>query len=291
MPVPIPPSIHSHPDPLLRRLRLTTPQGSEASARSELRDVHVVGFLFGSEVNTTRFGRELYQDVVDLCRRHPHRFKCIYVSIDPTEASYRASTAGKPWLSMVWEDGSSPVDDEQLPEEVHTAHDETFIHNITEAPLSPADSDRPASSSVAQAIDEPPLSRIAIAEMFSVLAVPHLAIYHVPTARVLTPNVKPHSLGPDRRHKTMESWLAGRSTESGDSLLGAKELVHRLRWTLTLALLAISYNLLRHFGGEAFDVDVVCARISLVQLVQKRFFAPVGGDEGQSPVSLNDAIA
>lgn len=54
-----------HPDPLLGRLRLRDSKGKAmldpGHPSSELRDAVVIGFLFGSEVDTSRYGRELYQ--------------------------------------------------------------------------------------------------------------------------------------------------------------------------------------------------------------------------------------
>lgn len=54
----IPEALYAHPDPLLSRLRLNDSKGNfmtkPAASSSELRDVQVVGLLFGAEVERER---------------------------------------------------------------------------------------------------------------------------------------------------------------------------------------------------------------------------------------------
>ena len=63
----IPQALYAHPDPLLSRLRLNDSTGQfmtkPASSSSELRDVQVVGLLFGAEVERERApnSREFYK--------------------------------------------------------------------------------------------------------------------------------------------------------------------------------------------------------------------------------------
>jgi hypothetical protein len=63
----IPSALYAHPDPLLSRLRLNDSKGNfidrPAASSSELRDVKVIGLLFGAEVERERgqFSREFYK--------------------------------------------------------------------------------------------------------------------------------------------------------------------------------------------------------------------------------------
>lgn len=41
--------MYTHPDPILKRLRLTDSHGKEVNLQQEFRDTEFVGFLFGSE--------------------------------------------------------------------------------------------------------------------------------------------------------------------------------------------------------------------------------------------------
>ena len=129
---PVPLELRTHPDPLLRRLRLRDAHGQPASLKKVLGEASVVGFFFG----TAQFrGKVRYEagavallcvatdarlaqlklawpeltllqpadfakDLERFCRRNPHRFKAIYVSVDADKASADAMTANKPYLSM-----------------------------------------------------------------------------------------------------------------------------------------------------------------------------------------------
>lgn len=63
----VPEALYAHPDPLLSRLRLNDSNGKSmtnpAASSSELRDVQVVGLLFGAEVERERgqSSREFYK--------------------------------------------------------------------------------------------------------------------------------------------------------------------------------------------------------------------------------------
>lgn len=67
-------------------------------------DAQVVGFLFSMN---WKYDRKAFQtNVMELCQRNPHRFKCIYVSIDSCKQDFDRATRDKPWFNMIWEDGS-----------------------------------------------------------------------------------------------------------------------------------------------------------------------------------------
>lgn len=102
---------------MLRRLRLRDPYGKGVDLKKEFRDTEVVGFLFGSSwsqgkveefykvrfcshTGTLNWVRKIAQDIVTFSRRHPHRFKCIYCSVDTDEAAYKQNTENRPWLAM-----------------------------------------------------------------------------------------------------------------------------------------------------------------------------------------------
>lgn len=144
---PPPASLYAHPDPLLRRLRLLGSHGEPlldpASSSSEISEVVVLGLLFGAEAYAMRRDdlyavsvgtsassetrssvRYSHQDVYELCRLQPHRFKsastsahrrqelmihcrCIYVSLDTSPSEMQKSLRGKNWLAMHFNDEST----------------------------------------------------------------------------------------------------------------------------------------------------------------------------------------
>ncbi|KAH9440763.1 hypothetical protein Pst134EA_031435 [Puccinia striiformis f. sp. tritici] len=101
-----------HPDPILSRLLLNDQFGKPIqNPKLFFRDCKVVGFFFSS---IWKYDRESFQqNVMELCNRNPHRFKCIYVSIDSTKQDFISATKDKPWINMIWDDGSNMESEEK----------------------------------------------------------------------------------------------------------------------------------------------------------------------------------
>ncbi|KAH8918695.1 hypothetical protein BT69DRAFT_1267490, partial [Atractiella rhizophila] len=171
----VPQRLYTHPDPLLRRLRLRNGRGEEVDLMKELgSDVKAVGFLFAA--SWTRSSVEAYKGLLDFARWQPHRFKLVYVSVDTDEKTYHANVLGREWLAMEWNDGSNlpsdrdPSDTTPLPP---LSRNESF--------LLPFEPDLDFSLS----LEDPtgaqytrPYSRVFLAEKYGVLGVPNLLVYH-----------------------------------------------------------------------------------------------------------------
>jgi hypothetical protein len=89
---------YSHPDPLLRRLRLRNGYGKEVDLDREFKDAKLVLFLFGATWRNCIM--EPYDNVANFARRHPHQCKVVYVSADSNERAFEQNTRQKPWLAM-----------------------------------------------------------------------------------------------------------------------------------------------------------------------------------------------
>ncbi|POW09911.1 hypothetical protein PSHT_08892 [Puccinia striiformis] len=101
-----------HPDPILSRLLLNDQFGKPIqNPKLFFRDCKVVGFFFF--INMEIRSRIIQQNVMELCNRNPHRFKCIYVSIDSTKQDFISATKDKPWINMIWDDGSNMESEEK----------------------------------------------------------------------------------------------------------------------------------------------------------------------------------
>ena len=90
--------LYSHPDPLLRRLRLRNGYGKEVDLEREFKDAKLVLFLFGATWRNCIM--EPYDNVANFARRHPHQCKVVYVSADSNERAFEQNTRQKPWLAM-----------------------------------------------------------------------------------------------------------------------------------------------------------------------------------------------
>lgn len=97
---------YQHTDPLLRRLRLVDSHGKPVNLKRYFQDCKVVALYFSSQWAGMPL-KEYQRTITDFQSRHPHEFKVIYVSVDVDEEWYKAGVEGKPWVSMVWNDGSS----------------------------------------------------------------------------------------------------------------------------------------------------------------------------------------
>ena len=87
------------------------------------------------------------------------------------------------------------------------------------------------------------------------LTVPTLVVYHIPTATVLSRNADPRELRSDNLDDTIAAWEAGNPSPVAQrkSLVGVREVLYRMRWTLALAVIALAFNLARVYGGDQFE--------------------------------------
>ncbi|CBQ73053.1 conserved hypothetical protein [Sporisorium reilianum SRZ2] len=247
---------YQHADPLLRRLRLVDAYGVPVDLRQTFRDTKVVGFYFASQWAGQPL-KEYHQAIADFCRHHPHEFKAVYVSVDVDEQWYKAGVKDKPWISMVWNDGSSmPAEradrtaapsspDGDLDELPRLYNNEDFLlANETDIDESLSHTDKSGEAYLR------PFSRVHLAAKLNIIAAPTLCIYHVPSGKMLEWNLRMGRLSAHRSKDTWDKWCAGESASSfsvGDAFAVAP-------YTFLVAILAVLYFVFVRFAGEEYNV-------------------------------------
>lgn len=251
-----PPEQYQHPDPLLRRLRLVDAFGVPVDLRKTFRDTKVVGFYFASQWAGQPL-KEYHQAISDFCRQHPHEFKAIYVSVDVDEQWYKAGVKDKPWISMVWNDGSSmPADradrtaaptspDGDLDELPRLYNNEDFLlANEQDIDESLSHTDKSGEAYLR------PFSRVHLAAKLNIIAAPTLCIYHLDSGEMLEWNVRMARLASHRSRETWEKWRAGESAGS----FGVKDAFAVAPYTLLVGVFALLYFLFVTWAGKEYNV-------------------------------------
>lgn len=251
-----PPEQYQHPDPLLRRLRLVDPHGVPVDLRRTFRDTKVVGFYFASQWAGQPL-KEYHQAISDFCRLHPHEFKAIYVSVDVDEQWYKAGVRDKPWISMVWNDGSSmPAEradrtaaptspDGDLDELPRLYNNEDFLlANEQDIDESLSHTDKSGEAYLR------PFSRVHLAAKLNIIAAPTLCIYHLESGKMLEWNVRMGRLASHRSKETWEKWRAGESAAS----FNARDVFAAAPYTFLLGLLMIVYFVFIRVMGEDYNM-------------------------------------
>lgn len=143
--------------------------------------------------------------------------RVVYVSVDSTHAQFQANTRGRNFLAMEWHDGSN----------LSTDSSDVPVPSPASAAAAPSASepfllagDRDLEDEVHHA-DLPgtlylrPYSRVYLAEKLQVLGVPNLAVYHLPTRRLLTAHAKIERLAEKRGGGRVdwEHWERGEKVE------------------------------------------------------------------------------
>lgn len=245
---------YQHPDPLLRRLRLVDAHGVPVDLRKTFRDTKVVGFYFASQWAGQPL-KEYHQTISDFCRQHPHEFKAIYVSVDVDEQWYKAGVKDKPWISMVWNDGSSmPAEradrtaansDGDLDELPQLYNNEDFLlANEQDIDESLSHTDKSGEAYLR------PFSRVHLAAKLNIIAAPTLCIYHVQSGKMLEWNVRMGRLSSNRSRETWEKWLAGESAAN----FGFTDALSVAPYTILIGLVALLYFIVVKVGGEEYNV-------------------------------------
>lgn len=237
MPYKPPKEYYSHPDPLLRRLRLRNGFGTLVNLEQEFRDTKVVLFFFGATWRGS--SQDPFSAVANFSKRYPHQLKVVFVSIDETERAYEQNTRQKPWLSMEWNDGSN-----------------VSTHLATEASPLPASPDplEPfllagdpdleedlSESDTTGSVYLRPYSRVYLADKWTVLGVPNLVVYHVPSQQVLSYHARFELLRESQLMATWDKWSRGEKIT-----FGVNDLVYALRWTILFGVVASIYLFLVH---------------------------------------------
>ncbi|PWN36098.1 uncharacterized protein FA14DRAFT_107460, partial [Meira miltonrushii] len=239
----LPPQSHyQHPDPLLRRLRLVDDKGHAINLKEFFDGVKIVAFYFSSQWAGQPL-KEYHNTISEFAREHQREFKVIYVSVDVDEQWYKAGVKGQPWVSMVWNDGSSlpspstanstspsaGTDDEPLPP---LFNNENFLlaqeFDIDES-LSKTDTSGEAYLR--------PFSRVHLASKLNIIAAPTVCIYHIEKQKMLDWNVRMARLHRDQRDETWSRWKKGESAKS----FGLSEALANSPGTVSLAIFVAVY--------------------------------------------------
>ncbi|KDN53485.1 hypothetical protein K437DRAFT_253190 [Tilletiaria anomala UBC 951] len=275
----LPPAVqYQHPDPLLRRLRLVDERGKAINLRKHFgRDVKCVGFYFSSQWAGQPL-KEYHKTITNFCLRHPNEFKVVYVSVDVDEQWYKAGIKGKPWVSMVWTDGSSPdPSSSETPSSATTTatqkdlaampHPSAALYNAENFLLA-GEADIDESLSHSDTSGEAylrPFSRVHLASKLNIIAAPTLCVYHLPSGKMLDWNVRMAKLNPSREADTWERWQKGEKVASA----GVIDVVARRPFTFVLFFISIIYFLFVRIAGPEYNY---VARF-LLQLDQK--YSPI----------------
>lgn len=251
-----PPEQYQHPDPLLRRLRLVDAYGVPVDLRKTFRDTKVVGFYFASQWAGQPL-KEYHQAIADFCRKHPHEFTAVYVSVDVDEQWYKAGVKDKPWISMVWNDGSSmPAEradrtaaptspDGDLDELPRLYNNEDFLlANEQDIDESLSHTDKSGEAYLR------PFSRVHLAAKLNIIAAPTLCIYHLESGKMLEWNVRMARLSSGRADETWQRWKNAERAAS----FGLQDAFAVAPYTFLAGLLALVYFFIVKFAGEDYNV-------------------------------------
>lgn len=251
----LPPQSHyQHPDPLLRRLRLVDDKGNAINLKDFFDGVKIVAFYFSSQWAGQPL-KEYHNTISEFAREHQREFKVIYVSVDVDEQWYKAGVKGQPWVSMVWNDGSSlpspnstnstspsaATDDDPLPP---LFNNENFLlaqeFDIDES-LSKTDTSGEAYLR--------PFSRVHLASKLNIIAAPTVCIYHIEKQKMLDWNVRMARLHRDQRDETWSRWKKGESAKS----FGFTEALANSPGTVSLAIFVAIYWMILLLGGQKYN--------------------------------------
>ncbi|GAA5829909.1 hypothetical protein JCM3766R1_006698 [Sporobolomyces carnicolor] len=249
MPYKPPPEHYTHPDPILRRLRLANGYGTRVDLSREFgRDVKLVLFFFAASWRGS--SREPFELVENFQRRYPHQLKVVFVSIDETKRNFDLNSRSKNYLSMVWNDGSNsgaPVparNEEDDPDRPAGGDDDGGDGDGDEPPLEPfllaGDADLEEDTSMdphtPASLYLRPFSRVHLTEKWHVLGVPNLVVYHVASREVLSYHARFELLKPHQLESTWDKWSRGERIT-----FGFKDFVIALRWTLLFLVVSLVY--------------------------------------------------
>jgi len=245
----------------LRRLRLVDGKGQPVNLREFFKGVKVVGFYFSSQWAGQPL-KEYHKTISEFSRRHTSEFKVIYVSVDVDEQWYKAGTKDMPWVSMVWNDGSSlPAERSQSPlngnagppsgsgsllSDEHAAlynNEDFLLANEPDIDESLSQNDSSGEAYLR------PFSRVHLAAKLNIIAAPTLCTYHIASRKMLDWNVRMGRLAHGRAEETWARWEKGEPAAS----FGMMDIIQAKPGTFVLTVVAMLYYLLVLFGGQDYN--------------------------------------
>ncbi|KAK0553304.1 hypothetical protein OC845_001304 [Tilletia horrida] len=258
------PEHYQHPDPLIRRLRLVDGKGQPVNLRQFFKNVKVVGFYFSSQWAGQPL-KEYHKTISEFSRRHDKEFKVIYVSVDVDEQWYKAGTKDMPWVSMVWNDGSSLPSERSNPSSNGSASgapnsgsgsflsdEHASLHNNEDFLLAnEADIDESLSQndSSGEAYLRP-FSRVHLAAKLNIIAAPTLCTYHLPSRKMLDWNVRMGRLAQGRAEETWTRWERGEPAAS----FGMMDVIQGKPISFVLAIFAVLYAAFITIAGPEYNI-------------------------------------
>lgn len=169
------------------------------------------------------------------------------MSVDVDEAWYKAGVRNKPWVSMVWNDGSS---DEPGEEEDDERAEKSALYNGEDF-LFGDETDIDESLSRTDTSGEAylrPFSRVHLASKLNIIAAPTLTIYHLPSQKMLEWNVRMSRLEPGK--DTWEHWRNGEKVSG----ISPKEIFYRAPFAFATIAVMLIYLLAIQILGEEYNV-------------------------------------
>ncbi|WWC91269.1 uncharacterized protein L201_006212 [Kwoniella dendrophila CBS 6074] len=255
-PMDIPPDLvgqsglYNSPDPLLRRLRLETPEGKSINNLSKyFAEKEVLVLYAGSEFGENNI-RGFHRDLQSFQQKYKSA-SVIYISTDVLEKQLKSIIQGKTWLNLTFFDNSdfAPIGE---PDE------KDWSVNLQEVKRGEdflqAGEIELGVEKIQFGIEENendyvrPLSRAGLTILMNVFSTPSISIYHLPTHQFLAKNVSMNSFKPENIDKNYQIWKGGESTS-----IKISDIINKMKWTLLLLVLAILYHFAVRFGGEQYD--------------------------------------
>ncbi|KAH9810587.1 hypothetical protein DFH28DRAFT_1085542 [Melampsora americana] len=185
-----------HPNQIINRLRLIDGFGEPIkNPRLLFRDCEVVGFFFATLWNPHK---EKFQNhVLEFTQHHPHRFKCIYVSIDSKKSDFELATRDKAWVHMTWNDGSKRREEGRKKSKFILPFEHELLNEIFSTSNPPISDPRP-------------ISRISLVQHLNILSTPTLSIYHLKKQVWLERNVRMNLFeSKEQREHAWDLWQRG----------------------------------------------------------------------------------
>lgn len=183
----------------------------------------------------------------------------VYVSVDVDEQWYKAGVKGQPWVSMVWNDGSSlpspsttnatsPSADEADDDLPPLYNNEDFLlAQETDIDESLAKTDTAGEAYLR------PFSRVHLASKLNIIAAPTVCIYNLERQKMLDWNVRMARLHRSQRDETWSRWKRGESAKS----FGLSEALANSPGTVALCIFAFFYWMLILAGGQDYNVSAL----------------------------------
>ncbi|CDZ97382.1 Thioredoxin-like fold [Phaffia rhodozyma] len=248
-------AVYTHPDPLLRRIRLENPKGQPIhDIKSYFAGKKIIVFYFGSSDEDNTF-KSSHKNLTELTIKHGQDLALIYVSGDTKESDMRQSLQQKPWLRMTFHDGSdfAPMSKTPAPAAVsELLRGEDFVSaaEYEDGYVLPREGiDDPIEYSYVR-----PLSRAALIAHFNALRSPTISIYHLPSHKMINRYARPEEFQKPRLGRSLELWKQGRTTGYTTS-----DIYSAFKVPMVMGILALIYHFFIHFFGSEYSIPNLIA--------------------------------